>query len=157
MADRARPAIRALDLPARTTSIYPPAFVKPLTGRAKRALGDAFGLTQFGVNYTTLAPGAASAERHWHAIEDEFVFVLEGEVTLVDDTGETLLTPGMCAGFRSGVANAHKLVNRSGAPAAYLEVGTRSATESVDYPDVDMKATKTGGKFTFTHKDGTPY
>ena len=103
MADTKPPAIRAMDAPARVGSIYPAQFAVPLMGREKRALGDQFGLTQFGVNLNRLAPGAASSERHWHAVEDEFIYVIEGEITLVDDQGEHLLTPGMCAGFRAGI------------------------------------------------------
>jgi uncharacterized cupin superfamily protein len=157
MADDRPAALRATDLPARTASIYPPAFAKALKGRSKRALGDAFGLTQFGVNCTVLEPGSASSERHWHAAEDELVFVLEGEVTLIDDAGEHLLAPGMCAGFKAGVANGHKLVNRGAVRAVFLEIGTRSSTESVVYPDVDMLARKSDGTYILTHKDGTPY
>ena len=144
--------IRALDRPARTTTIYPPPYDAALAGRAKRVLGDAFGLTQFGVNLTVLAP-----ERHWHESEDEFVYVLEGEVTLVDDAGEHLLTPGMCVGFKAAVPNGHKLVNNSAAPAMYLEVGTRAEGDRAHYPEADMLAVKENGKYRLTRKDGTPY
>jgi len=157
MADHRPAALRAAELPARTATIYPSAFAKALEGRSKRALGDAFGLTQFGVNYTILEPGSASSERHWHAVEDELVFVLEGEVTLIDEAGEHPLEPGMCAGFKAGVANGHKLVNRGAVRAVFLEIGTRSSTESVVYPDVDMLARKADGKYILTHRDGTPY
>jgi uncharacterized cupin superfamily protein len=150
-------AIKAVDLTARASTIYPAELAGPLKGREKRALGDAFGLSQFGVNLTTLAPGAWSAHRHWHAREDEFIYVLDGEIVLVDDDGEHVLKPGMCAGFKAGVANAHRLVNKSSASASYLEVGTRSATESVTYPDVDMRAGKQDGKWTITRKDGSPF
>jgi uncharacterized cupin superfamily protein len=157
MADNRPAALRAAELPARTATIYPAPFAKALEGRSKRALGDAFGLTQFGVNYTVLEPGSASSERHWHAVEDELVFVLEGEVTLIDEAGEHLLAPGMCAGFKAGVANGHKLVNRGNVRAVFLEIGTRSSTESVVYPDVDMLARKADGKYILTHRDGTPF
>lgn len=157
MADDSAPARRLDEIAARTTSIYPPEFAVALKGRAKRALGDAVGLSQFGVNHTTLAPGARSAQRHWHAVEDEFVFVLEGELTLVDNAGEHRLGPGMFAGFKAGVANGHMLVNRSTAPASYLEIGTRSLVEDVVYPDVDMHAVKTDGTFILTRKDGSPF
>lgn len=157
MAEGRASVLRATDVPARTSTIYPAPYAAALAGRDKRALGDVFRLTQFGVNMTVLAPGAASSERHWHENEDEFIFVLEGEVTLVDDTGEHRLTPGMCAGFRAGVANAHKLVNRSGAPATILEVGTRSEGDRVHYPEADMAAVKTGGKFHLTRKDGSGF
>lgn len=149
--------VRALDLPARTTTIYPAPFAAELAGRAKRTLGDVFGLTQFGVNLTELAPGASSALRHWHESEDEFVFVLSGEVTLVDDEGEHVLTPGMCVGFKCAVPNGHKLVNRSSAPASYLEVGTRSEGDRAHYPDADLLAVKENGKYRLTRRDGTPF
>ncbi len=136
---------------------YLPQFAHVVQGREKRVLGDVFGLTQFGVNLTTLAPGSASALRHWHAREDEFVFVVSGEITLVDDLGEHVLTPGMCAGFKAGVANGHCLVNRSAGSASYIEIGTRSPDESAAYPDVDLKAVKVAGKWAYTKKDGTPY
>jgi uncharacterized cupin superfamily protein len=159
MADASRSAIRAADVAARTVTIYPAPYDRDLAGRAKRALGDVFGLTQFGVNLTVLAPGSSSAHRHWHEKEDEFIFILDGEVILVDDSGEQTLTPGMCAGFKAGVANGHKLVNRSALPVSFLEVGTRSAVETAHYPDadVDMMAVKENGKFRVLHKDGTPY
>ncbi|MFN4143039.1 cupin domain-containing protein [Aestuariivirga sp.] len=157
MAEAKPAALRATDVAARTATIYPPPYAAALAGRAKRALGDAFGLSQFGVNLTVLAPGSASSERHWHETEDEFVYVLEGEVTLVDDTGEHLLTAGMCAGFRAGVPNGHKLVNRSPAPVTLLEVGTRSEGDRAHYPEADMMAVKENGKFRITRKDGTPY
>ncbi|MFN0191228.1 MAG: cupin domain-containing protein [Aestuariivirga sp.] len=150
-------AIRALDVAARTTTIYPPEYAAALAGRAKRALGDQFGLTQFGVNLTTLAPGSWSAERHWHEKEDEFIYVLDGELTLVDDHGEHPLTPGMCAGFKAGVPNGHKLVNTSKSPATYLELGTRSSDERSHYPEADMQGIKTDGKWQILHKDGMPY
>ena len=141
----------------RTGTIYPSEFAGPLKGREKRALGDVFGLTQYGVNLTTLAPGTWSAQRHWHEKEDEFIFVVEGEITLIDDAGEHLLKPGRCAGFKAGVANGHNLVNKTKSPATYLEIGTRSDDEVAAYPDVDMKAVKSGGKFVVTRKDGTGF
>lgn len=159
MAERGPRTITASAVAARTGTIYPQPYARALEGRSKRALGDAFGLSQFGVNLTVLAPGSASAQRHWHEREDEFVYILDGEATLVDDDGETVLTSGMCAGFKAGVANGHKLVNRSGRPVTYLEIGTRSAIETAHYPDadVDMQAVKVDGKFRVLHKDGTPY
>ena len=141
----------------RTGTIYPPEFAGPLKGREKRALGDVFGLTQYGVNLATLAPGTWSSQRHWHEKEDEFIFVIEGDITLIDDAGEHPLKPGMCAGFKAGVANGHHLVNKTKTPATYLEIGTRSANEVATYPDVDMKAVKTDGKFVLTRKDGTGF
>ena len=141
----------------RRGSIYPPPFGEPLKGREKRALGDPLGLTQFGVNLVTLAPGAWSSQRHWHANEDEFVYVLEGEVTLATDAGEQVLTQGMAAGFPAGNANGHHLINRSDKPALYLEVGTRAETEEAQYSDIDMMARKVDGRFVFTRKNGEPY
>ena len=141
----------------RTGTIYPPEFAGPLKGREKRALGDVFGLTQYGVNLATLAPGTWSSQRHWHEKEDEFIFVIEGDITLIDDAGEHPLKPGMCAGFKAGVANGHHLVNKTKTLATYLEIGTRSANEVAAYPDVDMKAVKTDGKFVLTRKDGTGF
>lgn len=148
-------AVVAMDVAARTATVYPPAHAGAVAGRAKRALGDHFGLTQYGVNLTVLAPGAASALRHWHEVEDEFIYVLDGEITLVDDNGEHPLTAGMCAGFKAGVPNGHKLVNMSQRSASYLEVGLRSPEERAHYPDVDLMGVKRQGKFTFTRKDGS--
>jgi uncharacterized cupin superfamily protein len=127
-------------------------------GREKRALGDLAGLTQFGVNLTRLKPGAASALRHWHEQEDEFVFVVEGELVLIEDDGETVLKQGEAAGFKAGVANGHQLVNRSDRDALYLEIGTRAAHERAHYPDDDMALMRDAqGKFTITRKSGEPY
>jgi uncharacterized cupin superfamily protein len=141
----------------RRSTGYPAPFAKDVEGRIKRALGDAAGLKQFGVNLTTLEPGAMSAQRHWHAREDEFVFVLTGELTLITDAGEEVLLPGMAAGFPAGDANGHHLVNRSGAPATYLEIGTRSADEDAYYPDIDLAVEKRAGKARYLHKSGEPY
>jgi uncharacterized cupin superfamily protein len=149
--------VRALDVPARNRTIYPAPYAAALEGRAKRALGDLFGLSQFGVNLTVLAPGAASSERHWHELEDEFIYILEGEAVLIDDAGEHLLSVGMCAGFKAGVPNGHKLVNRSPAPVTILEVGTRVEGDRAQYPDADMIAEKIDGKFRITRRDGTAY
>lgn len=157
MAERPLPALRAEELPARTETLYPPPYAAALAGRAKRALGDAFGLSQFGVNLTVLAPGAASSERHWHEAEDEFLYVLDGEVTLIDESGEHLLNAGMCAGFKAGIPNGHKLVNRSGRPVTLLEIGSRREGERVHYAEADMLAIKENGTFRITRKDGTPY
>lgn len=135
---------------------YPDAFAGPCLPRRRWRLGDAGGLTQFGVNLLRLPDGAWSALRHWHSAEDEFVQVLEGEVVLVDDHGETILRAGDCAAFPAGDGNGHKLENRSGAEAVLLEVGSRRPEDDrVDYPDVDM--TYTGGEDHYRHRDGTPY
>ena len=157
MAEAKPVVLRALDVAARNTTIYPPPYAAALNGREKRVLGDQFGLTQFGVNLTTLAPGSWSSQRHWHEQEDEFIHVLDGIITLIDDAGEHPLTPGMCAGFKAGVANGHHLVNKSDRPAAYLEIGTRSNNERSHYPDADMKGAKTDGKWVLTRKDGRAY
>ncbi len=141
----------------RRGSAYPAPFGEPLAGREKRALGDPLQLTQFGVNLVTLAPGSWSSQRHWHANEDEFIYVLEGEVTLVTDAGEETLGPGMAAGFPAGKADGHHLINRSEKPVVYLEVGTRAANEVAAYSDIDMVARKCDGRFVFTRKNGEPY
>lgn len=152
------PVIRnPAELPGRRSTIYPTEFAKGFDKRLKRALGDAGGLTQFGVNLTTLDPGGMSALRHWHAREDEFVYVLEGELTLVTDAGAELLTAGMAATFPAGEPDAHHLLNRSAAPATYLEIGTRAPEEDVDYPDVDLRYVKRAGRRGFVRKSGEPY
>ena len=141
----------------RLGSSYPPAFKAATEGRAKYALGDAVGLNQFGVNLTRLKPGAASSHRHWHENEDEFIFVLEGEIVLIEDGGETLLRPGDAAGFKAGVADGHQLVNKSAREALYLEIGTRAPTERSHYPDVDLAGEKDERGFRFAKKSGEPY
>jgi len=141
----------------RRASIYPAEFQAGLEGRIKRALGDAGGLTQFGVNLTTLEPGAISAQRHWHTSEDEFIYVLDGEVMLVTDAGEETLSAGMAAGFPAGEANGHQLVNRGAKAATYLEIGTRAADDDVVYSDIDMQLEKRSGKRRFLRKSGEPY
>jgi uncharacterized cupin superfamily protein len=156
MAEKPPTALNASDITPRVGSNYPPDLAKAVEKRAKRVLGDKFGLTQFGANHVTLEPGAWSSHRHWHEVEDEFVYVLTGTITLRSDEGETLLTPGMCAGFKAGVPNGHCLVNATAEAATYLEVGTRSPTETAHYSEVDMKAVKAGGKFSFTRRDGSP-
>jgi len=149
--------IEAESVVPRVGSIYPAPFAATLAGREKRALGDALGLTQFGVNLVTLRPGAWSSQRHWHENEDEFVYVLEGEITLVTDAGETLLRPGMAAGFPAGKPDGHHLINRTSEPALYLEVGTRAATEVAHYSDIDLGGRKENGRYTFTRKNGEPH
>ena len=129
-----------------------------LGDRVKRPLGDPFGLTIFGVNLTRLPPGAMSALRHAHTRQDEFIYILEGTPTLITDSGETMLKPGMCAGFKAGSGDAHHLVNRSDSDVVYLEVGDRTLGDEVHYPDDDIVAVKTpDGTRKFTRKDGTPY
>jgi uncharacterized cupin superfamily protein len=136
---------------------YPEPYRSAVAGRARQRLGNVVGLDQFGVNLTRLRPGAQSAQRHWHAAEDEFVFVLEGELVLREDDGETVLGAGDAAGFKAGVANGHCLVNRSGKDAVYLEVGMRSGCEEVDYPDIDLRFRKDENGARFMHKSGETY
>lgn len=131
---------------------------KVAAGRDKRPLGDLFGLTNFGVNLTTLAPGGQSALRHAHGKQDEFVYILEGEATLITDAGETTLKPGMCAGFKAGTGDAHHMINRTKKDVVFLEVGDRSAGDTVSYPDNNVVGVfGSDGKFKFSKKDGTPY
>ena len=135
---------------------YPEEFAAPCKSRRRWRLGDAVGLDQFGVNLLRLPAGAWSSQRHWHSAEDEFVWVVEGEVVLVEGDGETTLRPGDCAGFKAGVADGHKIENRSGREAVLLEVGSRRPTEDAcDYPDIDMILPK--GADRYFHRDGTPY
>src|SRR5262249_7170898 len=136
-------------------TLSPPPYDEPCLTRERKRLGDAAGLTQFGVNLLTLPPGAWSSQRHWHRGEDEFVFVLSGEVTLVTDGGEEVLRAGDAAGFKAGDPNGHCLQNRSSMPARVLEIGPRVAGDFVDYPDIDMIAPAGGGAY--SHRDGTPY
>ena len=157
MSDRPT-AIAAHEAPPRTKqSLYPEPFSSMMAGRFKRTLGDLFGLASFGVNHVTLAPGAMSALSHRHLVQDEFVFVVSGTLTLVHDAGEIVMTAGMCAGFPRG-GTAHHLVNRSDREATYLEVGDRQPGDGVEYAHDDLKAVMgADGKWRFTHKDGSPY
>ena len=155
---RTRKARRAAEVEPRVGTNYPAEFHARVQGRAKRALGDLFGLDQFGVNLTELPPGVQSALRHWHSHEDEFVYILEGEATLITDAGEEVLTAGDCVGFKAGVADGHHLVNRTDRPVRYLEVGSRRIeVDRVVYPDDDLAVQPDGtGKRRMTRKDGTP-
>ena len=151
-------AVTAADAPARTKpSNYPEPFASRMTGRTKRPLGDLFGLTNFGVNLTRLAPGAVSALRHWHSKQDEFVYILSGQSTLVMEEGRTALGPGMCAGFKAGTKNGHHLVNESTEDVVYLEIGDRTPGDEGAYPDDDLRAALVDGNWRFLHKNGTPY
>ena len=151
-------AIIAQEAPTRTKrSIYPERFASRMVDRVKKPLGDLFSLTNFGVNLTRLGPGALSALRHAHALQDEFIYILEGAPILVTNSGETQLHPGMCAGFKAGTGNAHQLINRSDTDVVYLEVGDRTGGDSVIYPDDDLRARLINGNWLFSHKDGTPY
>ena len=135
---------------------YPDAFAGPCKPRRRWRLGDAVGLSQFGVNLLRLPAGAWSSQRHWHSAEDEFVWVVEGEVVLIEEDGETVLVAGDCAGFKAGVADGHRIENRSDREAVLLEVGSRRPNDDAcDYPDIDM-ILPTGADRYF-HRDGTPY
>jgi uncharacterized cupin superfamily protein len=151
------PKIDIAGIPEVSRTGYPEPFRGVVAGRFRKRLGDAAGLDQFGVNLTRLKPGAWSAQRHWHEKEDELVYVLDGEVVLIEDESETILKTGDAAGFKAGVANGHCLINRSDKDAIYLEIGTRSASEKVDYPDIDMKAEDKEGVLRILHKSGEPY
>ena len=157
---RASPrAIKALDaVPRSKATNYPEPFASLMKGREKRPLGDVFGLQNFGVNLTRLAPNAISALRHAHSRQDEFIYILEGHPSLVTDAGETQLAPGMCAGFKAGSGDAHHLQNRTGSDVVYLEVGDRTPGDTGTYPDDDLQAVvNSDGKWMFTRKDGSPY
>ncbi len=148
------PKIEIDAVPERVGGIYPAPFDAVVAKRAKRALGDAGGLDQFGVNLTRLPPGAASALRHWHEAEDEFIYVVEGELVLIEDDGPVTLRPGDAAAFKAGVQNGHHLVNRSDADALYLEIGGRAPRERGVYPDDDILYEKTDGAVRFTNRAG---
>jgi len=152
------PALDPLSLTGRKGTGYPTIYAKQISDREKRALGDAFGLTQFGVNLTHLPPGEISSHRHWHSSEDEFVYIVSGEVTLITDDGETSMKAGMVAGFPAGIENGHQLINKSNEMAVYLEVGTRADADEGHYPDCDMHASrKPGEDYIFTRKDGSSF
>lgn len=145
----------------RSGSSYPSPHDQPCQARQVQALGNAVGLTQFGVNIVTLPPDAWASQRHWHTHEDEFVYVLDGELVLVEDAGETILRAGESAGWPAGVKDGHHLINRSGAVARFLVVGSRNDDDHGEYSDIDMKFVR--GRYSgdkrgvFFHKDGTPY
>jgi uncharacterized cupin superfamily protein len=144
--------------PRAKKSVYPDKFAALVAGRDKRVLGDIFALKNFGVNLTTMDPASISALRHAHDRQDEFIYILEGNPILITDAGETQLAPGMCAGFPAGEGNGHQLVNRTNDRVVYLEVGDRTAGDSVSYPDDDLAAVQdSNGKWIFAHKDGSPY
>ena len=151
------PKIDLAKVPVKTGSIYPEPYKEMMAGRSSLRLGEAGGLTQFGVNLVILAPGARSSLRHWHRNEDEFVMVTEGECVLVQDAGETLMLPGDCAAFPAGDPDGHCFINRSNAEARFLVVGTKAPSEVATYSDVDMVVAMEGGSARFTYKDGTPW
>lgn len=149
------PRIDLTRVPERRGSGYPAPYAEAVQGRIKQALGDAGGLSDFGVNLTRLPPGGWSSQRHWHSREDEFVYVLSGELVLVTDAGEQPLRAGECAAFPKNVADGHQLINRTAEMAVYLEIGTRSPDDACHYPDIDLYVEGYDGGY--MHKDGTPY
>ena len=159
MPEVARPvALIASEAPARTKpSNYPEPFASRMAGRVKQPLGDLFGLTNFGVNLTRLAPKAVSSLRHSRTKQDEFIYILQGNPVLHTDEGRTQLAPGMCAGFKAGTGNGHRLVNESNEEVVYLEAGDRTPGDEGNYPDDDLKALLVDGNWQYVHKDGEPY
>jgi uncharacterized cupin superfamily protein len=149
------PKIDLAAVPERRGSGYPAPFDAPCAMRTRRRLGNAGGLKDFGVNLMRLPPGGWSSQRHWHSDEDEFVYVLEGELVLVEDAGETRLAAGDCAAFPKNSGNGHHMINRSDSLAVYLEVGSRNVDDLTTCSDIDMMSANADGRF--THKDGTPY
>jgi len=159
MSEKPNPvAVTAAEVPARSKpSVYPEPLASRMVGREKRQLGDLFGLTNFGVNLTRLAPNSVSALRHAHTKQDEFVYILQGRPMLHTDEGRTQLSPGMCAGFKAGTGNGQRLINETTEEVVYLEVGDRTSGNEGSYPDDDLKALLVEGKWKFVHKDGEPY
>ena len=158
MSELRKGGIDPRDLDARSGTGYPEPFRKNVVARSKRVLGDAFGLSRYGVNLVDLSPGTWSSQRHWHTHEDEFVYVISGQVTLVTDAGEQVLTPGMVAGFPAGDSDGHHLINRGKETASYLEIGDRNSNDEVYYPDIDLLYKPNDeGEHVFTHRDGVPY
>ena len=151
------PKIDIASIKIDTATGYPPPHNKAVEGRSRKRLARAAGLTQFGVNICTLKPGAASSQRHWHENEDELVYVIEGEVVLREDGGETLLKPGDAAAWKAGVPNGHCLINRSDRDAVFIEVGTRAPTERAHYSEIDMKVERDERGARYTRKNGEPY
>lgn len=159
MAEPSHPLVITADqvAPRSKPSAYPEPFASRMKGREKRALGDVFGLSNFGVNLTRLAPGAVSSLRHAHSHQDEFIYILQGHPTLITDRGPAPLGPGDCAGFKAGTGDGHCLHNGTDTTVVYLEVGDRTPGDSGSYPDDDLQAVLVEGQWTFLHKDGRPY
>ena len=158
MSDDTVIAIDIWEAPARPSrSHFPTEFSERLSKREKHPLGDLFGLTVFGINLTKLLPGGQSAVRHAHSVNDEFIYIVQGEPTLVTDAGETPMKPGMCAGFKAGNGDAHHLLNKTDEDVYYMEIGDRLPGDKVIFPDDDLAVEKKDGKRRFFHKDGTPY
>ncbi len=151
------PKIDIASLKVEASTGYPEPFRQAVAGRSRKRLGNAVGLDQFGVNLTTLKPGAWSSQRHWHASEDEFIYVLEGELVLCEDAGETVLKPGDAAAWKANAPNGHCLINRGNRDAVYLEVGTRANRDQVTYPDIDMRNEKDETGVRFLRKSGEPF
>jgi uncharacterized cupin superfamily protein len=151
------PKVDIAKVPVKSGTFYPDEFKAECMGRHKQALGDAVGLTQFGVNITRIEPGQASALRHWHEQEDEFIYMLEGELVLAENDGEVTLKPGDAAGFKAGNGNGHRLINRGKVDAVYFEVGTRSHHEKVHYPEVDLVLVRDDNGRRYLHRNGEPY
>ena len=151
------PKVDIAKVPVKSGTFYPAQFQADCKGRHKQALGDAIGLTQFGVNITRIEPGQTSALRHWHEQEDEFIYMLEGELVLAENDGEVVLKAGDAAGFKAGSGVAHRLINRSNRDAVYFEVGTRAKTERVHYPDVDLELVRDEKGRRYQRCNGEPY
>jgi uncharacterized cupin superfamily protein len=149
------PKINITTVPTRKGAAYPRPFDKSCADRMRQRLGDAGGLADFGVNLMRLPPGTWSSQRHWHSQEDEFVYILDGELTLIEDDGETVLRVGDCAAFPKGSGNGHHMINKSSAMAVYLEVGSRQPADITTCSDIDLMSTNADGRF--VHKDGLPY
>ncbi|HEY1711236.1 MAG TPA: cupin domain-containing protein [Rhizomicrobium sp.] len=149
------PKIDIAAVPERKGTGYPPQFNAPCADRIRQRLGDAGGLKDFGVNLMHLPPGNWSSQRHWHSHEDEFVYVLEGELVLIEDEGETVLKAGDCAAFRKNSGNGHHMINRSDTTAVYLEVGSRQPDDLTTCSDIDLKSANADGRF--VHKNSSPY
>jgi len=152
-----KPALDPMSVTPRVSSGYPEPYRSRVLPREKRALGDPLGLTKIGINHTTLPPGKESSMRHWHTHEDEFIFVLSGEVVVKTDGGEQVLRPGMCAGFPLGTGDGHQLVNRGSVPAVYLEISNRDPQDKAHYPDVDLMYQGKEAAVMFTRKDGSQF
>lgn len=148
------PKIEIDSAPLKTGSIYPEPYAGQMAGRSSRRLAELAGLTQFGVNIVTLEPGANASLRHWHLNEDEFAMVLTGDLILTEDAGDTPMRPGDCAAWKAGVPDGHRFVNRSGAPASFLVVGSKARDEVVTYSDIDMIHVTANGKGRMTYRDG---
>jgi len=151
------PKIDISSVPEKAGSIYPDPYAVMMAGRSSLRLGQAGGLTQFGVNLVTLAPGAMSSLRHWNLHEDEFVMVTEGTCILIEDAGETAMTLGDCAAFPANTPNGHHFINRSDQPAKFLVIGSKASREIATYSDVDLAVEMADGQANFTYRDGTPF